>query len=381
MRYALRVQLKQPQLAAHLKQGLAPLYVVAGEEPLLIQESLDAIRAAARKTGYSEREVLEVAPGFAWSRLTEAGGNLSLFASQRIIELHLPRGLGGGRAKKEQDEDAESAEGDENSGGGGSAQEGSKLLQQWAEKPPADTLLIVVAGKLDSRARSGGWFAALEKAGASLYFWPVKPDELPAWIAARMKSSGLDATPDAIQELADRTEGHLLACAQDIAKLKLLFGDSKSAIGLEQVQAAVADSAHFEAFDLVNKMLSGDATGAARSLARIRESKLSLPELMGAIAYSLRQWAHLAMSYAKSKNVEAALAEQKIFGPRGKPYESALRRAPAAQVLGWLARCTRIDRLSKSTRGKEAAWEELLNLLLVASGAPMKLSPSPSISH
>lgn len=371
------MQLKAAQLAAHLKQGLAPVYVIAGEEPLLIQEALDAIRASARKAGYSEREVLEVAPGFEWQRLAEAGGNLSLFASQRIIELHLPRGLGGGRAKKEADENAESADGDEpGTGGGGSAQEGSKLLQQWAEKPPADTLLIVVAGKLETKARSSGWFATLEKAGAGLYFWPVNPDELPAWITARMKTAGLEADRDAVQELAERTEGHLLACAQDIEKLKLLF--SGRPIGLAEVQAVVADSAHFAAFDLVNKVLLGDAAGTARSLARIRETKTSLPELMGAIAYSLRQWSRAAMSFAKSRNVESALAEQHLFGPRAKPYETALRRARAHQVLEWLARCAAIDRQSKTTRGEPAAWEDLLNLLLSAAGTAVAHPPSPS---
>ncbi len=364
------MQLKPSQLAAHLKQGLKPAYVVGGEEPLLIQETLDVIRAAARKNGYSEREVLEVAPGFQWNRLAEACASLSLFATRRIIELHIPRGLGGGRNKVE-DDDAEAAD----SGGGGGAQEGAKLLQQFAESPPPDTLLLVVAGKLDKRAQSSGWYAALERAGASVYFWPVRPDELPAWIAARFKAAGLEADAEAIAELSERTEGNLLACAQDIEKLKLLF--PKERIGVNEVRAAVADSSRFESFDLVNKMLAGDAAGTAHSLSRIRESKTALPELMGAVSYSLRQWAMAAMAYAKSRNLESALFEAKLFGARARPYEAAVKRAQPRQTLKWLARCAQIDRLSKSSNADQA-WEDLLELLLAAAGKPALPPPSKS---
>lgn len=356
------MQLKSSQLSAHLKQGLKPVYVVAGEEPLLIQETLDQIRAAARKAGYSEREVLEVAPGFQWARLAEASASLSLFASRRIIELQVPRGLGGARRKAEE----EDTEGADESGGGG-AQEGAKLLTQFAASPPPDTLLLVVAGKLDKRAQSSGWYAALERAGAALYFWPVRPDELPGWIAERFKAAGLDADADAAQELAERTEGNLLACAQDIEKMRLIFPNQR--IGVEQVRDAVADSAHFEAFALLDKVLTGDAAGVARSLARIREESVPLPQLMGAVSYGLRQWAAAALFYRKSRDVDAALFEAKLFGARAQPYAAALRRAHGMPVLRWLARCARIDRLSKSSSAA-LAWEELLELLLAAAGQP-----------
>ncbi|MEK6807161.1 MAG: DNA polymerase III subunit delta [Pseudomonadota bacterium] len=365
------MQLKPAQLAPHLKQGLKPVYVVAGEEPLLIQETLDTIRAAARKDGYSEREVLEVTPGFQWNRLAEACASLSLFASRRIIELHIPRGLGGGRAKSDEESD-----GAEESGTGGGAQEGAKLLQQFAASPPPDTLLLVVAGALDKRAQGSAWFTALDGAGASLYFWPVRPEELPAWITARFKSAGLDADAEAVSELAERTEGNLLACAQDIEKMKLLFPNTR--IGVAQVREVVADSAHFEAFDLIDKMLAGDGAGTARSLARIREEGVPLPQLMGAVTYSLRQWATAAVAYAKTRNLEAALADARLFGARARPYEAALRRSHGMPVLRALARCAKIDRLSKTTDGKEAAWEDLLELLLAAAGKPAFNAPPRS---
>src|ERR1041384_4025032 len=188
------------QLQAHLARGLAPIYVVGGEEPLLIEESLDAIRAAARKQGCSEREVLEVDAGFDWQRLIDSFASLSLFATRRIIELRMPRGITGGR-KKAADDEGE-GESSEKSGGGS----GAKILPELAKNPSPDTLLIVVCGKLEYRTRQSGWYLALENAGASVYCDPIKPDRLQAWLAGRLKQAGLTADADAIALLAERTE-------------------------------------------------------------------------------------------------------------------------------------------------------------------------------
>jgi DNA polymerase III subunit delta len=334
------MQLRPHQLSEHLRKPLAPVYVVAGEEPLLLQEALDALRATARQQGYSERQVLDVDTGFDWSRLTEACASLSLFASRRLIELRMP---------------------------GSPGDEGGKLLRELAARPPADTVLLVVCGKLDGRQRKTAWFTALENAGASLYLWPVKREELPQWIGRRLRDAGLKADAAAIQLLAERTEGNLLAAAQDIEKLRLLFPGQM--IGEEDMRSVVADSAHFESFDLSEKVLSGDATGAVRSLHRLREEGVELPALLGAWAWTLRQWAQASVLYARSGNAVGACEALKIYGSRQPPYLKALPRARPAQVHAWLARCLLIDSKAKSTGGEPAAWEDLLTSVLAASGA------------
>ena len=131
------MQLRPAQLAAHLKQPLLPLYVVAGEEPLIIQESLDALRAAARKQGYRERQVLDADRSFDWSALTQAAASLSLFATRRLIEVNLPSGAPG---------DA-----------------GARALKALAESPVPDTVVLLVCGPLEYRTRQSGWYTALEK--------------------------------------------------------------------------------------------------------------------------------------------------------------------------------------------------------------------------
>jgi len=351
------VRVYPEKLSATLTRGLAPIYVVGGDEPLLVEEALDAIREAARKQGYSEREVLEVDPSFDWQRLIEAYASLSLFASRRLIELRMPRGITGGKRKSADDE----GDGEAEKGSGS----GAKILPELAKNPAPDTILLVVCGKLDWRARQSGWWVALENAGASLYAEAIKADRLPGWLQSRLKQAGLSADREAIQLLAERTEGHLLAAKQDIDKLKLLF--PKGPIGAEEIRAAVADSARFEAFDLADKILSGDATGAARALQRLRDEGEEIPKLLGALVYDLRTWANAALLKEKTGNAAQAVEQARIWRSRQPNFIKGLERATSAQILGWIARCADIDEHFKNNR-KEQAWEELLSFVEAACG-------------
>jgi len=333
------VRLTFNQLATHLNQGLAPLYVVGGEEPLLAQESLDAIRDAARRAGYAERDVLDVDRGFNWQQVADACASMSLFASRRIVQVNLPTGAPG--------------------------TEGSKLLQQLVPQLSRDTLLILHCGPIDWRSRQGGWYQALETAGAALYFEPMKAAEFPGWLAARSKAAGLQIDAEALKLLGERTEGNLLAAAQDIEKLRLLF--PAQPIGVEDLSQAVADSARFEAFDLNDRALSGDGAGAVRSLERLREEGFAALELLGALVWSLRQLSKAALAYARTRDAQAACYDAGIQKGRMAPYLKALPRIRAGEVMDWLRLCAHIDQSVKSGR-EAAAWEDLLTLVLAVSG-------------
>lgn len=334
------MRLNLNQLPAHLEKPLAPIYIVAGLEPLLVQESLDQLRAAARRQGYEERQVLDADRYFDWQRLLEACASMSLFASRRIVELNLPSGAPG--------------------------VEGSKVLQQIAAKPPADVLFLLICGEVDWRSRQGAWYSALEAAGAALYFEPFKGNEFSAYLGARAAREGLQLDADALQELAERTEGNLLAAAQDLAKLKLLYPGER--ISAERLGQAVADSARFEAFDLNDRWLAGDAEAAVRSLARLREEGAALPEILGAFVYAMRQLAKAAGIYAQTRSTDVACDRAGVRRPSRPLFAQALQRARPNEPLGWLSRCARIDTMAK-TGQEPAAWEELLTLVLAASGA------------
>ena len=338
------MQIRPNQIATHLAKGLAPLYLVAGEEPLLMQEALDAIRAAARGAGFSEREVFDVERGFSWQRVIDACNSLSLFATQRIVEVRI--------ATSPDDE-------------------GRKSLQALAAQLQRDTLLIVVCGALDKRQRESAWFKALDGAGASVYVWPVKQEEFVPWLDARLKAAGVKIDADAVKLLAERTEGNLLAAAQDVEKLKLLFaGEHIDAAALGQ---AVADSARFEAFDLNDRVLDGDAAGAVRSLQRLREEGLSPLEILGALSWCLRSLGKAAIHYVSVRDAATALEMAGVRRFQQSKYLKALPRVRPGEALNWMRRIGQVDQMVK-TGQDAAAWEELLTLILAASGAALRPS-------
>lgn len=334
------------QLSTHLSRNLAPVYVISGDEPLLVQEALDAIRAKARREGYDERQVLDADKSFDWSLLYQACASMSLFATRRIVELRLPSGAPG--------------------------TEGGDLLKKLAASPSSDTLLLVVCGAMDTRQRSAAWYLALEAAGASFHAWPLGPQELPQWLEQRLRSAGLDPQPEALRLLAERTEGNLLAAAQDVDKLRLLFPGGR--IDEDAVRSAVADSSRFDAFDFTDRLLGGDALGVSRSLLRLREEGVEVLEILGALTWNLRQWAQAQAEYAKSGDAQRACDAARVPRARQASLLRALPRTRLPQIYGWLRRCAQVDQLAKSTGGKEQAWEELLTLALAAAGAARKIS-------
>lgn len=337
--------LKPTQLAAQLAKGLAPIYLVAGEEVLLIQEALDAIRAAARKVGYSEREVFDVDRSFEWQRVVDSCASLSLFASRRIVEVRMTAGP---------DDD------------------GRKTLQALAAKPQPDVLLLVVCGALDKRQRESAWFKACDSAGASLYIWPVKSEEFQPWLETRLRAAGVSIDADAVKLLAERTEGNLLAAAQDVEKLKLLYAGQR--VDVEALAEAVADSARFEAFDLNDRVLDGDAVGSVRSLKRLREEGYAPLEILGALSWSLRGLSKAAIAYARLRDTASALDAAGMPRFQQAKYTKALGRSRPAEALNWMRRAAQIDQMVK-TGQEAAAWEELLTLVLAASGAASRQAP------
>ena len=256
------------QLNSHLKNSLLPCYLVTGDEPLLVQEALDVIRAEARTQGFGSRELYVATTGFDWVDLRNAAGNLSLFAEKRIVELRLATGKPGVK--------------------------GGATIVQMAEQAGDDLLFIVSAPKLDRSGAASKWVKALESAGAHTQVWPISIRELPAWINARMKIAGLQPDRDAVRLVADRVEGNLLAAQQEIEKLRLLHGEGP--ISAADVDAAVVDSSRYDVYKLVDAAVAGDAARAVRILAGIRTEGIEPVIVMWALTRELRTLARLADS-------------------------------------------------------------------------------------
>ncbi len=332
------MKLYADRLAGHLKGALAPVYLLCGDEPLQLGEAADAVRAAARREGYASREVFFAERGFDWQALRSAGESLSLFAERRVLELRLPTGKPG---------DA-----------------GAKMLVEFAARPPEDTVLLVISGKVDKKNK---WVAALEKAGVFVEVWPIEGAQLPRWIQDRMAAAGLAADRDAAQLLADRVEGNLLAAAQEIDKLALLLQGRQADV--DAVRDAVADSARFDIFQLADVALAGDAVRALRMLDALRAEGTEAVLVSWALAKEIRSLAEMSFKLAGGQSVERLVAS--VWPKKRQPVVArALQRFSVKVWERLLLEVALIDRQVKGMRRGDA-WQSLERLVAAMAGSPL----------
>ena len=323
------VKLGPDRLSQQLKSTLPAVILIAGDEPLQREESAEAIRAAARAQGYTDREVFVAERDFDWGAMSSAGASLSLFASRRILELRIPSAKPG--------------------------TQGAEVLGEYAKDPAPDTLLLVIAE--DKLEGNPVWAQNLERAGWLVQVWPVQPNDVPAWVRQRLKAKGFDATPDAVTLIAGRVEGNLLAAAQEVEKLALLR--EPGTLDAEAVAEAVADSARYDAFKLVDSALAGDLPRTVRVLEGLRAEGEEPLMVLGALLRQIKELATLALEIEAGASPQRALAG--IWERRRPLVQAALKRRKA---VGWqrvLKRAQRVDRVLKG-RAQGRPWDELLEL-------------------
>lgn len=325
------MRLKPEQVGDHLRQGLTPVWLVSGDEPLQVMEIVDAVRAKARAEGYDEREVFDADARFDWAQLAASSSTLSLFATRRIIEVRMTAKAG---------------------------KAGAQTLEDWTANPPPDTLLLVTCGKLDKREAGARWVKALDGAGVFVQVWPVGAGEMEGWIARRLRSHGLEPGLDVARLLAERVEGNLLAAAQEIDKLLLLNGQGR--IEVDAVVEAVADSVRYNIFDLAEAAVTGDAARAARVLRGLDAEGEEPVLVLWALAREVRSLA---------KAAEEGNGDRAFFGPpaRVAALKAALRRRSPVAWRRLLARCARADRVVKG-QAPGRTWDELLALVTAIAG-------------
>lgn len=326
-------------LTTLLGRGLAPLYLIHGEEALLALEAADAIRAAARRAGYLEREVLTVEAGFDWSQLTDAMSSVSLFASLKVLEVRIPTGKPGS--------------------------EGGEALQRLAARPPDDTVTLVILPKLERTQLQAKWFVALQKAAVEIEARAVGRAELPAWIARRMKAQGQTLGDDALAFFTDRVEGNLLAARQEVDKLALLYPQRE--LSLAEVRDAVANVARFDVFHLSSAWLSGDGARVARMLDGLQAEGEAPVLVLWALAEDVRMLLKLRQGVKDGRNVREMQRELKLWGERQKLAEPALRRIGPRKLMDAIGRCAEVDRQIKGAEAGDA-WQSLRALAQLLAG-------------
>ncbi|MYM64653.1 DNA polymerase III subunit delta [Pseudomaricurvus sp. HS19] len=339
-------KLRPDQLAAALKRQLAPVYLVCGDEPLLAQETCDQIRQQARANGFSERELYHADAGFDWEGLLTAANSLSLFAERKILELRIDNGKPGDK--------------------------GSKALLEYCSNPSEDNLLLVVTPKLDGSAQRSKWFKAIESCGDVVQIWPIAGPQLPRWIEQRIQQAGLRADRHAVELLAARTEGNLLAAVQEIEKLKLLATDNF--ITAETVAGSVADSARYDVFSLIDRALHGDARGAVRTLQGLRGEGTDATVILWALAREIRTLNQILLQQQQGQPFDRAAQSQGVWDKRKPLVRGALQRLRLPQLNTLLRKANAIDKSIKGLRDADP-WDELMDLTLNLSGT-FSLAPA-----
>jgi DNA polymerase-3 subunit delta len=331
------MQLKAEQLPASLQNGLAPVYLVGGEEPLLSQECCDQIREAAWAQGFLERELLHAGQDFDWSELQQVAAP-SLFGSRKIIDLRLRTGKPG--------------------------REGGKVLTKWAEDPDPEILLLVSCEKWDKNSRTSKWAAALSKAGVQVDVWPVDAPQLPGWLQQRMQQKGMQPEAEALRILAERLEGNLLAAKQEIDRLALLKGPG--AVTADDVLKAVADSSRFDAFVLAEHMLTGNLKEGLRVAAGLKRMGTPIPPLLGALLKELKTTEAFRLAMRAGEPESAAFRRLNIWYKKQGIVRSAARRLDTRKLYEAFKILSLVDRQSKG-RAAGDPWRSIDELLLQLS--------------
>ena len=242
---------------------------------------------------------------------------------------------------------------------------GSKALCAYAAAATPDNLLLISCGKLDKQQQKSKWFTALESAGAVIQIWPVEPSALPGWIRQRLQGRGLQPTAEAAQLLAERVEGNLLAAAQEVEKLALLYGGG--GLDAEQVRSAVADSARYDVFELADTALAGDGARCARVLEGLRGEGDDPVLILWALVREVRALAQVAAGQAAGTPLETLFQQHKVWDKRKPLYQAALKRHNLRRWRALLRRAARLDRICKGAEPGNP-WDELLQFSLLMAG-------------
>jgi DNA polymerase-3 subunit delta len=332
------VRVYPERLSERLARGLAPVYLVFGDEPLLVAEAADAIRTRASEREYGERVVFMADAGFEWGLLSAEAFNPSLFSARRLLELRLQAPPG---------------------------DPGAQLLTRYAAKPPADCLLLVTAGKLDGQAQRTGWFQALDRAGVVVPIRPVGAADLPAWIRRRLQDKGFRPTHEAVSLLAERVEGNLLAASQEVEKLCLLQrpGDLDG----EAVRAAAGDSARFTVYDLADAALDRDGARVVRILRRVRAEGTEPPLVLWALMRELRTLLQVSHDRENGRPLEQSFSQRQVWERHKPRLRSALNGRGAGEFRRLLHQAAHCDRVIKGAESGDP-WDELLALAAGMAG-------------
>ena len=329
------------KLAAQLGDTVAPIYIISGDEPLLVQESCDIVRDHLRRQGFSERELFHVEAGFDWQQVLFSANSMSLFAEQKLLEIRMPNGKPGDK--------------------------GAKALQAYVEKAVQGTSMLLVLPRLDAASQRSKWFKILEADGVFVQIWSVDVNQLPGWISTRFRRAGLKATREAVAALCDRIEGNLLAAIQEIERLRLTADTDQ--IDVEMIVDSVNDSARFDVFGLIDAAVGQNPQRSVKMVRGLRTESADILYIAAMLARELRSLITMAQSLLDGQKIDTVIQRNRVWAKRKNLVGNCLQKQSLQALQGYLRRVGRIDRQVKGMHNGDP-WDELESLMLCLAGSP-----------
>ncbi len=339
------MRIKPEELANALQKNLASVYLLSGDEPLQILELSDAIRQAAKRAGFSERDIFSTDSGFDWSDISNAASSLSIFGDKKVLDLRVPSANFG--------------------------TDGAKTLTTYCEYLPADTILLITCGKLNSASLKTRWFEAIDKVGITIQVRPLEGDELLQWLKNRLQQRGLSADNEGMQLLSSRIEGNLLAAAQEIEKLYVLYGSG--ILTAEQIFDAVADNSRYDVFKLIDALLAANINRLFKVLAGLQAEGIAAPVVLWALMREARTISKIKLALSSGQSKDTVFRQHQIWDKRTSLMEKALKRLSHNHLFEILSLSAKADRQAKGQEFGDA-WETILAvcLLFTAQNTPIK---------
>lgn len=309
---------------------MLPLYIFSGDEPLLMMEAMDQLRAMAKKQSYTEREVLLQERGFDWSALLSAGQTMSLFGDKRWLELRIPTGKPG--------------------------RDGADALKQFAAQMKSqaldapDTVVCIILPRLDGKTKTSAWFSALDEAGMAIQIDSLDRSQLPQWIIGRLKNQNQEVEPGAegmraLEFIANQVEGNLIAAHQEIQKLGLLYPNGK--LTEEQIRTAILKVARYNVFELTEAMLAGDLARLNRMLDGLKGEGEPLVLILWSVTEELRLLSKLKAASDAGESVQQLMRANRVWGNKERLYPNALRRVQPLKLRRAMQVAAGLDRQVK----------------------------------
>ena len=327
-------------LLKHLKHPLKSVYVLHGDETLLQQEALIALRQAANKQGFSERERHDIDRGHDWAMAFADSNALSLFSDKKLIEIH----------------------------GNKPDAAGGKVLEEYLKNPPEDNVVILVLPKLEAAAFKSKWFTACEDNGVTVSCAPLTPVQLKDWLMQRFSKANITLDPDALAWLCEQTEGNLLAANQEVTKLSLLYGEKN--LTLNHIQKTIGDSARFDLFDLTEAAIAGNGTKTAKILFSLKAEGQAESLVLWALSRDIRTLCLLAEGVQLGNPLSQLFQQCGVWNKQQPVMQQALKRLPLKKLLTLNRELLAADKAIKG-QSLDNAWDILLRISLALAGVTL----------